>query len=108
MSGDEPGLGLKARGLGLAALTLAVVVACGPATRVPATSATPAAPGNEAAQAAALGVSPAALRLHRRALVLDTHIDTPQRLAFEEKFDLAVRNTNGHGDIPRMHEGGLD
>ncbi len=89
-------------------VTLAAVVACGPTTRAPATSATPAAQGNEAAQAAALGVSPAALRLHRRALVLDTHIDTPQRLAFEEKFDLAARNTNGHVDIPRMREGGLD
>ena len=108
MTRDEPGLGLKAHGIGLAVVTLAAVVACGPTTRAPATSATPAAQGNESAEAAALGVSPAALRLHRRALVLDTHIDTPQRLAFEERFDLAARNTNGHVDIPRMRDGGLD
>jgi membrane dipeptidase len=100
--------GLESWGLGLAVLTLAGSVACGPATRGPVTGATPAPLGDDSAQAAALGVSPAALRLHRRALVLDTHIDTPQRLVFEEKFDLAARQPNGHVDIPRMREGGLD
>jgi membrane dipeptidase len=104
-------LRLKAQGVGLRAwtvVTLAAVVGCGPTTRAPATSAVPRTQANESAQAATLGVSPAALRLHRRALVLDTHIDTPQRLAFEEHFDLAARQPNGHVDIPRMREGGLD
>ncbi|MFQ5695692.1 MAG: dipeptidase, partial [Terriglobia bacterium] len=52
-------------------------------------------------------VSPGALRLHRQALVVDTHIDTPQRL-LDEDFDLDHRDPEGHADIPRMKEGGLD
>ena len=89
-------------------VTLAGALACGPVGPAPVTSASSSVSVSESEQAAALGVSPAALRLHRRALVLDTHIDTPQRLAFEEKFDLAARNRDGHVDIPRMREGGLD
>jgi len=45
--------------------------------------------------------------LHRRALVVDTHADTPQRMLFERSFDIARRNTTGHVDIPRIREGGL-
>lgn len=45
--------------------------------------------------------------LHRKAIVIDTHIDTPQRL-LDEGLDLAKRDTDGHVDIPRMREGGLD
>lgn len=60
------------------------------------------------AQQAALGVSPAAERLHRRALVVDLHADTPQRFLFEKKFDFSKRDAIGHMDIPRMREGGLD
>lgn len=52
-------------------------------------------------------VSPRAARLHQAATVVDTHIDTPQRL-LDEGFDLAARDTEGHIDIPRMREGGLD
>ncbi len=52
-------------------------------------------------------VSPAAARLHQQALVVDTHIDTPQRL-LDEGFDMGPRDTQGHADIPRMKEGGLD
>jgi membrane dipeptidase len=51
---------------------------------------------------------PDALALHRRSLVLDTHIDTTQRLYFEPAFDIGARHPNGHLDIPRMREGGLD
>ena len=108
MNRRTPGLGLASWGLGLAVVALAAAAACGPTTRAPVTGISPAAPSNESQQAAALGVLPAALRLHRRALVLDTHIDTPQRLVFEDKFDLAARQPNGHVDIPRMREGGLD
>ena len=48
-----------------------------------------------------------ARKLHASAIVLDTHVDTPQRLLFE-KFDLRKRDAEGHLDIPRMREGGLN
>jgi len=53
------------------------------------------------------GVSPRVAELHRRAIVVDTHIDTPMRL-LDEGFDLAPRDAYGHIDLPRMREGGLD
>jgi membrane dipeptidase len=52
-------------------------------------------------------VSPRARQLHKAALVLDTHIDTPQRILIE-KVDIGQRLPSGHVDIPRMREGGLD
>jgi len=52
-------------------------------------------------------ISARAAKLHRQAIVVDTHIDTPQRL-LDEDFDLAARDSKGHIDIPRMKEGGLD
>ena len=39
--------------------------------------------------------------------MVDTHIDTPQRILIE-KIDLGQRLPSGHVDIPRMREGGLD
>jgi membrane dipeptidase len=48
-----------------------------------------------------------ARKLHFSAIVLDTHADTPQRMLFE-KFDLGHRDAEGHVDIPRMREGGLN
>jgi membrane dipeptidase len=53
-------------------------------------------------------VSPAARQLHDRAIVIDTHDDTPQRMLFEKGFDIGVRHPNGNIDVPRMREGGLD
>lgn len=53
-------------------------------------------------------VSPRASELHRRAIVIDTHDDTTQRLLFDRDFDLGRRNSTGHVDVPRMREGGLD
>jgi membrane dipeptidase len=100
-------VGLVAWGLGLTFTALTLVAGCGSATRAPVTAAGTSAASDESRQASALGISTAALRLHRRALVLDTHIDTPQRLVFEN-FDLGVRHADGHVDIPRMREGGLD
>ncbi|MGA9882930.1 MAG: dipeptidase [Candidatus Acidiferrales bacterium] len=44
--------------------------------------------------------------LHFRSVVVDTHVDTTQRL-FEPGFDLAVRHENGSVDIPRLREGGV-
>jgi membrane dipeptidase len=58
------------------------------------------APGDE--------VSPRARQLHDRAIVVDTHDDTTQRLVFDKGFDIAARNPNGNIDIPRMKDGGLD
>ena len=57
--------------------------------------------------AAAGDVSPRAAKLHRQAIVVDTHIDTPQRF-LDEDFDLTPRDPKGHIDLPRMKEGGLD
>ncbi len=47
-----------------------------------------------------------AMRLHRSAIVLDTHEDVPEELENRWK-DLGVRNTVGHIDIPRWREGGV-
>jgi len=52
-------------------------------------------------------ISEHARKLHFSSLVVDTHDDTTQRF-FSPKFDLGKRNPDGHIDIPRMREGGLD
>jgi membrane dipeptidase len=52
--------------------------------------------------------SMSARELHDRAVVIDTHDDTTQRLIFDEGFDIGRRNDTGSVDIPRMREGGLD
>jgi membrane dipeptidase len=54
------------------------------------------------------GVSARARQLHDRAIVIDSHDDTTQRLLFDKTFDISVRQKNGNIDIPRMREGGLD
>jgi membrane dipeptidase len=46
-------------------------------------------------------------KLHFGSIVLDTHDDTPQRFLFEN-FDLGHRDSEGHIDIPRMREGGMN
>jgi membrane dipeptidase len=51
-------------------------------------------------------ISERAAALHKRALVVDTHDDTPQRMLWDN-FDLAHRDPKGHIDIPRMREGNL-
>jgi membrane dipeptidase len=48
-----------------------------------------------------------ARKLHFSSIVLDTHDDTTQRF-FSKTFDLAKRNSDGHVDIPRMREGGMN
>ena len=60
------------------------------------------------AQNAAVVVSPQAAKLHKRAIVVDLHADTPQRFLFDKKFDFSKRDAAGHVDIPRAREGGLD
>jgi membrane dipeptidase len=54
------------------------------------------------------GVSARAKQLHERAIVIDTHADTTQRLFFDKTFDISIRQKNGNIDVPRMREGGLD
>jgi membrane dipeptidase len=49
-----------------------------------------------------------ATAVHQRAIVVDTHADTTQRLIFDPKFDIGVRHSDGNLDVPRMKEGGLD
>ena len=51
-------------------------------------------------------VSERAKKLHFSSIIVDTHDDTTQRL-LDDKFDLAVRHSDGSVDIPRMREGNL-
>src|SRR2546422_3801643 len=53
-------------------------------------------------------VSDRAKQLHDRAIVIDSHDDTTQRLLFDRNFNIGSRNKDGNIDIPRMREGGLD
>ena len=52
-------------------------------------------------------VAERAHKLHFSSIVLDTHDDTTQRF-FSKSFDLSKRNPDGHVDIPRMREGGMN
>jgi membrane dipeptidase len=47
------------------------------------------------------------MEMHRRAIAIDMHADTTQRLV-DERVDLAQRLPDGHVDAVRMKEGGLD
>src|SRR5712671_5549267 len=53
-------------------------------------------------------VSARARQLHDRAIVIDSHDDTTQRLLFDKTFDITARHKDGNIDVPRMREGGLD
>lgn len=48
------------------------------------------------------------MKLHRQAFVFDAHCDTAMRLFGDHPIDLADRHTDGHIDLPRAKEGGLD
>jgi len=48
-----------------------------------------------------------ALSIHRRAIIVDTHADTTQRLV-DENVDLEKQLPDGHLDAVRAKEGGLD
>jgi membrane dipeptidase len=45
-------------------------------------------------------------KLHFSSIVVDTHADTTQRL-LDNNFDLALRDSRGSIDIPRLREGGI-
>jgi membrane dipeptidase len=51
-------------------------------------------------------ISAKARELHFSSIVIDTHDDTTQRL-LDPSFDIGVRHSDGHVDIPRMRDGGL-
>src|SRR3954468_20412059 len=53
-------------------------------------------------------VSARAKQIHERAIVIDSHDDTTQRLLSDKTFDIAKRQKTGNVDIPRMRDGGLD
>jgi membrane dipeptidase len=53
-------------------------------------------------------VAERAHKLHFSSIVLDTHDDTTQRFFSKAGFDMAQRHTDGHIDIPRMREGGMN
>ena len=87
----------------LAFLLAFIVVACRPAgpeseTRNPKSDLRNPQPKDRLSQAR---------QIHRRAIVIDTHADTTKRL-LEENLDLSLRDPDGHLDLPRMREGGLD
>jgi membrane dipeptidase len=52
-------------------------------------------------------VAERAKKLHFSSIVLDTHDDTTQRF-FSKDYDIGKRNPDGHVDIPRMREGGMN
>ena len=58
-------------------------------------------------QASGDDINERAKKLHFSSIVLDTHDDTTQRF-FSKEYDIAKRNPDGHVDIPRMREGGMN
>src|SRR2546425_2855929 len=46
------------------------------------------------------------LVLQQPLVILDGHIDTPQRM-LDMRTDISARLADGHVDVPRMKEGGL-
>src|SRR5271168_2226359 len=52
-------------------------------------------------------VAERARAIHFSSIVVDTHDDTTQRF-LSGSFDLGKRNPDGHVDIPRMREGGMN
>jgi membrane dipeptidase len=61
-------------------------------------AANPPNPGEELAERAR--------RIHRDAIVIDTHLDAPMNIR-QEWTDLGLRGATPHFDIPRAKEGGL-
>ncbi|HEX4002834.1 MAG TPA: dipeptidase [Candidatus Acidoferrales bacterium] len=60
----------------------------------------------EAELSVARDISERARDLHFRSLVIDTHVDTTQRLLADD-FNLGASHPDGSIDIPRMREGGV-
>lgn len=60
-----------------------------------------------AAEALDPGLMRRARALHERAIVVDTHVDTPLLMSGRDFF-IGRRNDRGHLDLVRMKEGGVD
>ena len=84
-------------------LALAAVLACGFVMRPAAFSQSQSSSTDDAK------LRERAMKLHREAIVIDTHNDITSPMT-DEGFDLGARDTSGklQTDIPRMKEGGLD
>src|SRR5262252_7186737 len=84
-------------------LALAVVFVCAFVSRPVAFSQSQSSPTDDAK------LRERAMKLHREAIVIDTHNDITSPMT-DEGFDLGARDTSGkvQTDIPRMKEGGLD
>src|SRR5213075_93366 len=54
----------------------------------------------------AVGLALGLLLVIQQPIVVDGHIDTPQRM-LDMKTDITARLSDGHVDVPRMKEGGL-
>ncbi len=57
---------------------------------------------------AAVSTQSQAPAVHRRAIVIDTHADTTQRMVFDPRFNIGERHSDGNIDIPRIKDGGMD
>jgi len=84
-------------------LAFAVVLACAFVSRPAAFSQSQSSPADDAK------LRERAMKLHREAIVIDTHNDVTSPMT-DEGFDLGARDTSGkiQTDIPRIKEGGLD
>jgi membrane dipeptidase len=49
-----------------------------------------------------------ARHLHRNAIVIDGHADTPSEFFLQDGYDFGLRHEEGHLDLPRLREGGVD
>lgn len=54
-----------------------------------------------------MGLPLGLLLVLQQPIIVDGHIDTPQRM-LDMKADISARLSDGHVDVPRMHEGGLN
>ncbi|MBL8734947.1 MAG: dipeptidase [Planctomycetes bacterium] len=72
-----------------------------PAQQHPAPACPPTPAGYEA------GLWQRAWALHHDAILIDTHVDTTSRV-LDFDFDMGQRAADGHVDLPRAHDGGLD
>lgn len=55
-----------------------------------------------------LGLGADARRLHREAIIIDAHADTPSEFFLETDYDFGSRHNEGHLDLPRLREAGVD
>lgn len=59
-------------------------------------------------ESAAPSVGATARSLHREAIIVDAHADTPSEFFLLPGYDFGRRHTEGHLDLPRLREGGVD